>query len=213
MFCGPVVQPVPWSCFDLCFDSTRLDFDQQRSRELLFRDARPSANTRRQWNCQMQMMLKLLNSHKAGLWTALLSPVMPLIWDQNTASTLPQLFVFVWACACRCVSCVILFYGTLYDTIRWTLTLKIPPTTIAWLSCPLQIIVSNGLFLEWMIPPMHWVPVQALIPPNSLSNYYHCSGSNPCACKSAAIHSCAGWTKWRVASRFLITERVDDKTN
>lgn len=135
-------------------------------------------------------------------------PVMPLIWHQNTTSAPRQLFVFVWACACRCVSCIILFYETLYDTFCWTMTLNIPLTTIPWLSCPLKIIVSNDTFLEWMIPQIHWVPAQALIP-----SKYHCTDSNPCVCKSAAIHSSARWTKWRVASSFLITERVDDKTN
>lgn len=70
-------------------------------------------------------------------------PVMPLIWHLNRTSTLRQLFVFEWACACRCVSCIISFCGMFYYTLCWTMILFGSFTTILWLSCPLKIIVSN----------------------------------------------------------------------
>lgn len=201
---------VPWTCFDLCFDLTRLDFDQQRSRELLLRDVQPSANALEDneiakckwcWGCWSVTRLD-----SGPPFYPLACHATYLASKHNVRSA--TVFVFVWACACRCVSCIISFYGTLYDTFCWTMTLNVPLPTIPWLSCPLKIIVSNGMFLEWIIPQIHWVPAQALIPSN-----YHCTDSNPCVCKSAAIHSSARWTKWRVASSFLITERVDDKTN
>lgn len=77
----------------------------------------------------------------------ILWPVMPLIWHQNAPR---WLFVFVYACACRCVSCIILLCGTLYDTL--CMTFNIALAAILWLSCPLKITKSNGMFFQRTIP-------------------------------------------------------------
>lgn len=139
-------------------------------------------------------------------------PVMKakLICHQNTAPAVRQSCVFVQVCACRYISRMLLFSGMSADAYCWTITLTILLAATLWLSCPLKIIGSNGVFLQRRMPQIQWVPARALIPTNSLSNYYQCTDSNPRVCKSV-IHNSTRHKADRMESGIQLFDNRDSR--